>query len=159
MSIRSTAKAIMIRNEKIILNRCFDENNGAYYSLPGGGQNKYETLQDAVIRECLEETGYKVIPTTFVALCEEICTDEKFREMYPEYMHKMYHIFRCDVSGDQPVAPTEKDSMQLSTEWIDISTLKTIRLLPKVVGDNIDKLINSEAALFLGSEHIPFNHG
>lgn len=159
MSIRSTAKAIIIQNEKIILNRCFDKNNGEYYSLPGGGQNKYETLHDAVIRECLEETGYKVIPTAFVALCEEICEDQNFREKYPEYMHKMYHIFRCDVSGDPPVSPTEKDSMQLSTEWIDISQLKTIKLLPKVVEDNIDKLINCEFALFLGSEHILFNHG
>lgn len=159
MSIRSTAKAIITHKDKVLLNRCADENNGEYYSLPGGGQNKYETLYAAVVRECLEETGYTVIPTAFVALCEEICEDPVFRERFPDYMHKMYHIFRCDLSGDEPVSPTEKDSMQLATEWVDLSKVKTIRLLPKVVGDNIDQLMSSEFALFLGSEHILFNHG
>ena len=53
MSIRSTVKAIIINDNKVLLNRCFDENNGYYYSLPGGGQNQYETLHDAIIRECL----------------------------------------------------------------------------------------------------------
>jgi len=28
MSIRSTAKAIIVNNNKILLNKCFDENNG-----------------------------------------------------------------------------------------------------------------------------------
>jgi ADP-ribose pyrophosphatase YjhB (NUDIX family) len=161
MCIRNTAKAIILDpdNKKVLLNRCFDRKNGEYFSLPGGGQNKFETLHDAVERETLEETGYEVIPAAFVALCEEICEDQYIRDVYPEYAHKMYHIFRCSVSGKPPVPPTGKDDMQLSTEWIDISDLKTVRLLPKVVGDNIDKLINAESAVFLGSEHIQFNHG
>lgn len=159
VSIRSTAKAIIMQNGKILLNRCSDKNNGEYFSLPGGGQNKFENLHDAVIRECLEETGYTVIPTAFVALCEEICESQYFRETYPEYAHKMIHIFRCEVMDIQPVAPTEKDSMQLSTEWIDLSELKTTPLLPRVVGDNIEMLINCESAAFLGSEHIAYNHG
>ena len=78
-----------------ILNKCFDEDNGEYYSLPGGGQHTYETLHEAVIRECLEETGYCVIPNRFVALCEEICENPKTRELHPEYIHKVYHIQRC----------------------------------------------------------------
>lgn len=161
MSIRSTAKAIILDqdNGKILLNRCYDKKNGEYFSLPGGGQNKFETLSDALKREILEETGYEVIPDVFVALCEEICEDQYFRDVYPEYAHKMYHIFRCKVSGKPPVPPTEKDDIQLSTEWIDISDLRTVRLLPKVVGENIDKLINAESAVYLGSERIASNHG
>lgn len=159
MEIRSTAKAIIVHDGKVLLNRCFDKNNGEYFSLPGGGQNKYESLHDAVVRECLEETGYTVEPVAFVALCEAICEDPYNREVYPQYAHKMYHIFRCQLCNHQYVEPSEKDSMQVSTEWIDISDLKTIRLLPKVVGDNIDELIRTESALFLGSEYIPYNHG
>ena len=45
MSVRSTAKAIIIHNDKILLNKCYDKNNGHYYSLPGGGQEKYEKKQ------------------------------------------------------------------------------------------------------------------
>ena len=57
MSVRSTAKAIIIDNNKVLLNKCYDKYNGDYYSLPGGGQDKYESIYDAVLRECKEETG------------------------------------------------------------------------------------------------------
>ena len=133
MSIRSTAKALIINDGKILLNKCHDNNNGDYYSLPGGGQNKYERICDAVIRECKEETGYDVIPLKFVALCEEICMDEYFRVKYPDYAHKMYHIYLCELSGRKATAPSEKDSMQVDIEWIDIENLGKIRLLPNVL--------------------------
>ena len=68
MGVRSTAKAIIIDNDKVLLNKCFDKNNGHYYSLPGGGQDKYESIYDAVIRECKEETGYNVIPERFCGI-------------------------------------------------------------------------------------------
>ena len=159
MGIRSTAKALIINDGKILLNKCHDRNNGDYYSLPGGGQHKYETLLDAVIRECGEETGYDIKPLRFAALCEEICLDEYFREKYPEYAHKMYHIFLCELSGSIVKAPTEKDSMQIGCEWIEIECLSNVRLLPGVVGEHILDVLSGDAPIFLGSERIPFNHG
>ena len=159
MSIRSTAKALIINDGRILLNRCHDNNNGDYYSLPGGGQIKYETISDAVIRECKEETGYDVKPLRFVALCEEICLDEHFREKYPDYVHKMYHIFLCELSGSIAKTPTEKDSMQISCDWIDIECLSNIRLLPNLVGKHIPDVLLGDAPIFLGSECIQFNHG
>ncbi|WP_346917224.1 NUDIX domain-containing protein [Clostridium sp.] len=159
MSIRSAAKAIIINKDKVLLNKCFDEHNGKYYSLPGGGQHTYETLHEAVIRECLEETGYCVVPKRFVALCEEICENPKTRELYPEYTHKMYHIFLCELVEDVAKSPTEIDDMQVSSEWIDIEYLDEIRLLPDVLNENIEKLIKSEVPMFLGSERIQYNHG
>lgn len=159
MSIRSTAKAIIVNKDKMLLNKCFDKYNGEYYSLPGGGQHTYETLHEAVIRECLEETGYLVIPKRFVALCEEICENSKTRELYPEYIHKMYHIFLCELVDDIAKNPTEIDDMQINSEWIDIEHLDEIRLLPNVLNDNIGKMLKSEIAMFLGSERIQYNHG
>lgn len=85
MSIRSTAKAIIANDGKILLNRCYDRYHGEYFSLPGGGQNAYETLYEAVVRECLEETGYTVTPIDFAALFEEICDNPDIREKPPEY--------------------------------------------------------------------------
>lgn len=159
MSIRSTAKALIINKNKILLNKCRDSKNGNYYSLPGGGQHKYETLCEAVIRECKEETGYEVKPLRLIGICEEICLDKEFREKYPEYAHKMYHIFMCELSDNQRGTPTEEDSMQICSEWIDIETLSQIRLLPKVVGEQIIAVLNGSAPVFLGSEQISFNHG
>jgi len=159
MSIRSTAKAIIVDNGKILFNRCHDKFNGEYYSLPGGGQNTYETLCEAVVRECLEETGYTVIPVKFAALCETICDDEDFRERYPDYAHKMYHIFFCRLSGAERKLPTETDDLQVESEWVDTSRLASVNLLPKAVGENILTIVNGDAPLFLGSAHIRFNHG
>lgn len=159
MSIRSAAKAIIINKDRVLLNKCFDKYNGQYYSLPGGGQHIYETLQEAVIRECFEETGYCIVPKVFVGLCEEICEDPKMRELYPEYSHKVYHIFLCELVNEIAKKPIEIDEMQVSSEWIDIECLNEIRLLPNVLNENIIKLIRSQVPIFLGSEHIQYNHG
>jgi len=159
MSIRSTSKAIILNNGQVLVNRCYDKNNGEYFSLPGGGQNIYETLHDAVVRECLEETGYTIYPIRFAALCEVICDNISFREQHPDYAHKMYHIFVCGLCNDTIKNPTEIDSMQIDSEWMDVNNLCNIRLLPKVLGDSIQKIINNESTVFLGSEHIAFNHG
>lgn len=159
MGIRNTAKAMIIRGESILLNRCRDENNGEYYSLPGGGQNQYETMNQALIRECLEETGHKVTIVRFAALCEEICSDEGFRKKYPDYAHKMYHIFVCEIEQENCVKPTEVDDMQIGSEWVSFEQLKNIKLLPALLGKNIISLLKTDMPQFLGSEYIERNHG
>jgi 8-oxo-dGTP diphosphatase len=159
MGIRSTAKAIIIDSGKVLLNKCYDENNGEYYVLPGGGQNTYETLQDAIVRECLEETGYTVYPVRFAALCEVICDNVSFRDQHADYAHKMYHIFICGLKNSTRLQPTEIDNMQLGSAWIDIPALDKIRLLPTALGENIQKVLDGVSPVFLGSEHIRYNHG
>ncbi|ABW20381.1 NUDIX domain-containing protein [Alkaliphilus oremlandii] len=159
MSIRSVAKAMILNESKVLLNKCYDEYNGAYYSLPGGGQNTYETLHEAVIRECLEETGYHVSPKKFVALFEEICEDVEVREIYPEYAHKIYHIFLCELARDTVESPTEIDTMQVGIEWVPVEDLHKIHLLPNVLNENIIKFIRDQIPMFLGSEHVQHGHG
>lgn len=158
MTIRSTAKAIIIDKGRVLLNKCFDEYNGEYYSLPGGGQNQYETLHEAVIRECLEETGYHVIPKKFVALYEEICENPETRRLYPDYAHKMYHIFLCELADGIRREPVETDLMQVSIDWIKIEDLHKVRLLPKVLNENLKELIEKQNAMFLGSDYTQHGH-
>lgn len=159
MSIRSTSKAIIINKGKVLLNKCYDEKNGEYYSLPGGGQNQYETMEDAIKRECREETGYCVRVLRFCALCEEICEDPLMRENRPDYAHKMYHIFLCELESENREAPTETDNMQIASEWIDINSLSEIKIMPNSLAKNINKFIEKKIPMFLGSEIIQFNHG
>ena len=82
MSIRSGAKAIIIKDGRVLLNRCRHEDGTIYYDLPGGGQHPYESLEDAVRREVMEETGFEVSVLRFAALAEEIYTDEGLRTHY-----------------------------------------------------------------------------
>ena len=159
MSVRSTAKAIIINENKVLLNKCYDRFNGDYYSLPGGGQNKYESIYDAIIRECKEETGYNVIPVRFCGICEEICDNEETRTHYSQYAHKLYHIYICELENQSKNAPTSIDDMQLESQWIDIDELNNIRILPVSLGENIYKLIKEGLTMDLGSSHIAHNHG
>ena len=144
------------------MNKCHDGMNGDYYALPGGGQRQYETLYEALVRECREETGYGIVPLKFAGLCEEICLNEGFREKYPDYSHKMYHIFLCELACETASAPTETDSMQVSSEWVDIGAIGSIggvRLLPECLGEQLTDVLSGAAPAFLGSERIMYNHG
>ena len=68
MSIRSSAKALIVNDGKILVNKCCHNDGSVYYDLPGGGQRQYEALEDAVIREVMEETGYAARVVRFAAL-------------------------------------------------------------------------------------------
>lgn len=159
IGVRSTAKAIISYNNKILLNKCYDSNNGHYYSLPGGGQNKYENIYDAVKRECKEETGYDVTDIKFKGICEEICDNEDTKIYYKQYAHKLYHIFTCTLASENVNQPTETDDMQISCEWVDRNKIENIRILPTMIQENIKKLIEDDKPIDMGSIHIPYNHG
>jgi ADP-ribose pyrophosphatase YjhB (NUDIX family) len=156
MGVRSTVKAIIVNDGKILLNRCRDDKFGDYFSLPGGGQNQYETLEEAVIRECLEETGYTVKPVRFAALCETIFTNEDFRKNNPNHSHRVYHVFICELLNDENTTPTEKDTMQVGSEWVEINAINNthdFRLFPTAVGDNIQAILNETSSIFLGANY------
>ena len=156
MSIRNTAKAIIVHNNKILLDRCHTPDIGNFFTLPGGGQHQYETLEEALVRECLEETGYTVTVKAFVSLYEEIYTSESIRESHPDYAHKILHIFKCGLANEIKIDPSEQDDGQLECVWLDINEIESIKLLPACVADHIHALIHSKTPLYLGSHFINF---
>jgi 8-oxo-dGTP diphosphatase len=131
MAVRSCVKAIVMRDGKVLLNRCRDEKGECYYTFPGGGQNPFETMRDALVRECAEETGYRVVPGAFVGMCEEIVGDPEARERFGKYAHKVYHFFRCDLADETPGVPAETDSTQTGVEWLGADEAQKARLLPE----------------------------
>lgn len=160
MSIRSTCKAIIIDDKKILLNRCYDSNNGYYYSLPGGGQDMEEFMEEAVEREVLEETGYFVKPDRLVGIGEEICEDDIIRRDWPHYVHKIYHIYFCSLKAIDKIEPTNIDDMQEDSIWIDINKIdENFKLLPKMVKENLIDMVEGRHPIFLESVRIVHNHG
>ena len=159
MNVRSTVKAIVLHEGRLLLNRCRDAHNGEYYSLPGGGQEQFETMAEAISRECLEETGYSVEPVRFAALMEEICLDPFIRENYLQYAHKMLHFFLCKLSSSDRVEPTETDESQIAIEWIAVEEIPNVNLLPEEVRAAFSQLITQDAPQFLGSVYLEHNHG
>jgi len=158
MWVRSTAKAIIVHQGKVLLNRCQDQWNGEYYTLPGGGQEQYESLAQTLVRECREETGYIVRPQRFAALYEEICDDPQTRRDYPDYCHKMLHIFLCTLESEEREAPTEADCFQLDCQWVEVERLGEVTVLPEPLGRELSKILDGAPAMFLGTEHLEHGH-
>ena len=150
--IRSTAKAIIVKDGKVLLNRCMGERIGEYYSLPGGGQHRFEPLEDAVRRECLEETGLHVRVLRLAAVCEEIWDSEEMRQAHPKYCHRMLHIFLCEP--DESVAQeevTELDYQMIEAEWVPLGEVDALPLEPRPLTKQLRAVLDGTAPLFLGT--------
>ena len=154
MAIRCAAKAIIIEHEAVLLNRCKREDGCIYYDLPGGGQKLYESMEQTLLREVKEETGYEIRVERFVGLAEEINTNAELREKYPEYTHRILHIFAARLTGEKIDTPTEKDLHMEESVWVsldDIDTLQETR--PSCLKQLLRDIRKGESARFYGTEY------
>ena len=161
MSVKNAAKAIVVNDDKILLNKCknslgdmiWDLADGdIYYDLPGGGQKRDETLGETVVRECLEETGLHIVVERFAAIYEEILINEKFKERFGFYSHKIYFIFIARLTGELHGEIAESDFVMIGSEWVGLDEIDNVPLYPVAVKKNLRKIIGSNEILFLGSE-------
>jgi len=154
MPIRCAAKALIFRDGKILLNRCRHEDGSIYYDLPGGGQHQYESMHDAVVREVLEETGYCVRILRPAAFSEEIYTDSSLRAAYPDYAHRICHIFLAEIDGNSIQLPTEMDHFMEKSEWITLNDAAMMtNLCPPGLSEALPEITNTDHILFLGTHY------
>ena len=146
MSARNSAKAIVVHDGKLLVNRCVSR-FGEYYALPGGGQHTGEMLAETVRRELLEETGYSVVPLRLSGIYERICEGRRDGNS-----HKIYFIFLCRLADDIRRSPTEKDRFQIDCAWIDLKSAHRENLFPRAIRDNLSGLIQHTETIFIGSE-------
>ena len=144
--MRNSAKAIVLHEGKILVNRCISK-YGEYFALPGGGQNTGEMLAETVRRELLEETGYTVVPMRLSGIYERISEGRRDGNS-----HKIYFIFLCRLDGTERKTPTETDRFQVGYEWIDLRDVHRSNLFPRAIRDNITGLIGHGETIFIGSE-------
>ncbi len=154
MAIRCASKAIIIENEAVLLNRCKREDGCVYYDLPGGGQKPYESMEQTLLREVKEETGYEIRVDRFVGLAEEINMNAELREKYPEYTHRILHIFTASLTGEKIDTPTEKDLHMEASVWVtfdEIDNLQETR--PSCLKQLLRDIRKDENPRFYGTEY------
>ncbi|MBE6935047.1 MAG: NUDIX domain-containing protein [Ruminococcaceae bacterium] len=145
MSIRHSVKAILIRDGRILLNRCVRRDGSTYFDLPGGGQKLYESKAATLIREVQEETGYLVRPLRFAATAEEIYQDLAMREKYPDYTHRLFSIYLAELIGGEQQAPAEPDFATLGSEWVSLSALPDLpAVLPLGIKEALPRILAGE---------------
>ena len=141
--IRNSAKALIINDGKMLATK-IDDKGDVFYIMPGGGQNVEELLPDAVRRECAEEMGIIVEPSSLVFVIEGL---------RGESFHRVDLVFLCEYKGTIPNAIISGDKNQIGYEWLSIQELMSIPLYPSKLRSQIMSLYNNEKTdIYLGNE-------
>jgi len=114
---RVAARAIVLKDGKILLLYTKRYND---YSLPGGGVDDEEHIEEGLIRELEEETGAKDIK-----VLSEYGILEEFRPYHKkEYhgMHMISHFYICDIHKELGETSYEDYEIKngMKALWIDI---------------------------------------
>jgi len=128
--IRLSIKAVIVREGRLLVLKCRDQ-EGIWYLLPGGGQQPGETIDQALRRECLEELGCEVRmgPLRFVR--DYIAKNHEFAASDPD-THQVELMFACNLESE-PSFATQPDSMQEGFAWLEVTSLPGCRLYPRVL--------------------------
>lgn len=141
--IRNSAKALIIKDGKMLASK-INDNGDIFYIMPGGGQDTDELLQDTVKRECEEELGIKVEPKSLEFIVEGL---------RGESFHRVDLVFLCDYVGEIENAKIHKDKNQIGFEWLSIENLMNEPLYPSKLRSQIIRLFNNEKTdVYLGNE-------
>ncbi len=143
-TIRNACRALIIKDGKMLLHKNRWEDGTFYYDLPGGGQNPYETLEEAVKRECLEETGRAVDVGRLLCVHESISMSESARQKLPDRTHIVFFVFECSLTDAPPVPPTEPDANLVKTVWLPLAELPGANFSPPKVKEYILGGINPD---------------
>ncbi|KUP93350.1 NUDIX domain-containing protein [Tritonibacter horizontis] len=112
--IRVTARAVIWRDGKLLVQVKRAADGRIYLGLPGGRLEPGETLADAACREAWEETGARVTAPELVRVAE-------IYKSRPEGLrHQVEHLFVCHVDDTYvPQMGKQPDSKQIGVRWAD----------------------------------------
>jgi 8-oxo-dGTP diphosphatase len=128
--VRTSTKAVIIQNNALLVILGRGELGDEYYYLPGGGQDKFETLENALKRECLEEIDAKVIVGDLLFVRDYISRNHEFAAFDPNF-HQVDFFFECTLEpGEVPKNGSSPDSTQLGVHWMPLSELETAKFYP-----------------------------
>ena len=146
--IRNAVRAVILRDDAILMQKKQSPTKGTWYTLPGGGQDVEETLDAALIRECEEEIGVRVEVVELLSVADFY----KRRETdFPSTRHVMEIYFACRVPDDyRPASGPHPDKHQVDVVWLPLEQLVGLPLFPADLGKRLGPIINGEQRGYLG---------
>jgi ADP-ribose pyrophosphatase YjhB (NUDIX family) len=148
-SIRNAARALIVRDDHILLLRKQGGGRGERFALPGGAQDPGETLQDALNRECLEEIDTRVQIHDLVGVADYF----KPRDTRPpSTRHVVEFLFECTVPGDYtPHNGYRPDKHQVEVAWVGLAALGNMALQPGSLAGVIGGIRAGNQRVYLGT--------
>ena len=131
-TVRNAARAVIIQENKLLAVRMRDQ-DGDFYVLPGGGQQRGETLPVALKRECREELGCDIEVGRMLYIREYIGKNHAFAFRHRDF-HQVEAVFECQLCAEScPGNGHEMDMRQVGFKWIPLNQLNEYRFLPAAI--------------------------
>ncbi len=148
-SIRNSAKAIIIKQNRLLVLQ-LEDSVGAWYMLPGGGQEPHETLAETLIRECSEEIGATIEVGPLMFIREYFSCNHEFA-VQDNDTHQVEFMFISQLSeGQTPTQVPTPDKGQNGITWLDLHTLQNARLYPLAIREPITNIGRISSPVYMG---------
>ena len=147
-NIRNAVRAVIVRDQAVLMQKKWAGHRGTWYTLPGGGQDVHETLTQALVRECEEEIGATVEIDTLLAVADFY----KQRDtQIPSVRHVVEFLFRCSLALDyEPVSGHHPDKHQIDVVWMPFTDLPDHEIFPKALASRLPVLTRATTPAYLG---------
>ncbi|MES9853463.1 MAG: NUDIX domain-containing protein [Candidatus Thiodiazotropha sp. L084R] len=147
-TIRNAVRAVIVRNEAVLMQKKWAEERGVWYTLPGGGQEVQETLTEALQRECEEEIGTTVEVNGLLSVADFF---KQRKTVPPTARHLIEFLFACSVSeAYQPKSGFHPDKHQIDVVWLPFSQFPDVSLFPTSLGADLQPLVAGNRPLYMG---------
>ncbi len=131
---RLNSRVVLVHEERLLL---VSDDNESHWFLPGGHVEPEETLETALVRETVEETGVRIAPERFLYLREFV--DDHLRE------HAVECYFLGRVTGGDVRMGADPGFQDISSvrgqvtraRWFDRDALRRIVVYPDALRDRL----------------------
>ncbi len=148
--IRTAARALIVREGRLLLTHCRD-GRGDYYIAPGGGQVEGETLPETLVRECREELGAEVEVGELRFVRDYIPSPDELSYL-SEDAHQLELFFECRVAERYRADNgPQADHDQVGVIWADAEALGKLRVYPARLRDVLYSVTAPELPVYWGS--------
>lgn len=139
---RPSVYGIVIQKNHILLSKQFKDG----YDFPGGGIEKYETIEQALKREVWEETGLKIKVGKLVD-----CQSSFYKSrLHKEYWNGILLYYICKKVGGK-LSKDNFDEYEIKyadmPEWVDLKKINRIKFY-----NSVDSLALIKKALIINKQ-------
>ena len=146
--IRNSVRALIVRQNHVLLLRKRAPGGMERYAMPGGGQDDGERLRDTLLRECREEidSGVEILGLVHVAETFKPCSGKAVR-----YRQQVEFVFHCRLPpAYTPRSGRKPDKHQVAVEWVGLQHLNDIDLRPAGMAMLVRQAALGDGPVYLG---------